>query len=112
MVTLNEACERTLELFQKRPNANDWADNIIEGSEGLADDDYENYVRFLACPSRLRKNHPEVECKECDVAKAVQEYESAELPSYMKTEITLNGTEAIIHVRNTSVDDEKEQKSE
>ena len=110
MVTLNEACTRTLELFVKRPGAGNWADNITEGSRGLRDEDYENYIRFLACPLRLQQNHPPVECSECDESKMLQEYESAHLEEHMKVEMTKNGTDTFVHVRNTefSRDDQKE----
>ena len=121
MVTLNEACERTLELFRKRPGAENWADNLEEGSKGVSDEDYENYIRFLARPARLQEGHPPVQVKESDLPKLQKQYEEAKLPAHMKVEVTQNGPDQIIHVRNTtfytgtdendsSSDDEKEEK--
>ena len=123
MVTLNEACEKTLELFRKRPGALNWADNLEEGSKGLRNEDYANYIRFLARPDRLREGHPEVEIKECDLPKLTQQFKNAELDTHMKVEVTQNGPDQIIHVRNTkfftgndtdendSSSDEKEEKT-
>ena len=101
MVTLNEACNKTLELFRKRPGALNWADNIEEGSRGLRDEDYENYIRFLAMPSRLKANHPEVKSQESDLPKLQEQFENAVLDDHMKVEVKQNGPDQIIHVRNT-----------
>lgn len=111
MVTLDEACKRTLELFQRNGAPGDWADNIIKGSEGLRDVDYEDYVRFLACPSRMRRGHPKVDCSECDVATLVAQYEEAEMPAHVEVQTTKNGTETFVYVKNNRGDGDEDEKS-
>ena len=50
MTTFEQLKKRTLELFQERPDPTDWADNLLEGSKGLQECDYDQYVQFLADP--------------------------------------------------------------
>ena len=105
MTTFEQLKKRTLELFQERPDPTDWADNLLEGSKGLQECDYGQYVQFLADPHTSYKPKPAqnkitVDTEEpnltTDKRYCVESYE--------------NGTEVTLHYRRVSDDDEKESK--
>ena len=95
MTTFEQLKARTLELFRERPDPTDWADNILEGSRGLQDCDYDRYVQFLADP--YSKHAPSEEPNlTVDERYRVESYE--------------NGTEVTLHYKRVDDDDEKEAK--
>ena len=91
---LVRAIAKTKALFKERNRAEDWSQNIVEGSEGLSSrDDWTRYYNFLADPEGFDPEAP--------VGQTINPAETIEpLPSTLKSFETQNGTETIIHVRN------------
>ena len=105
MTTFEELKRRTLELFRERPDPTDWADNIIDGSRGLQECDYEQYVQFLA--------DPQTDCKPTHQKLTVNTEEpDLTIDNRYCVESYKNGTEVTLHYRRVSSDedDEKEAK--
>ena len=96
-----EARDRTLELFRKRPDYQDWSLNLEEGSSGLtSDEDWQMFYRFLANPTGL-VNKSKTELPE------EEKEQTHTLPPCLEELRYQNGTDMIIHVKNIDVDDEK-----
>ena len=93
-----EARERTLELFRKRPGPKNWSLNLEEGSAGLVDEDWPEFYQFLANPTGIE--HKKFELPE-------EKEQSYTLPPCLEEVVYQNGPDTIIHVKNIEMDDEK-----
>ena len=103
---LARAILKTKALFKERDRAEDWSQNILEGSEGLSSrDDWTRYYTFLADPEGFDPDTP--------VGETINPAETIDpLPSTLKSFETQNGTETIIHVRNVDWMNQEEEKTE
>ena len=105
MTTLKKACEKTMNMFLKYPEAADWSNNLIEGSAMLeTQEEWDAYIRFLANPS---KGIPELK-PVAPVPEVEDEKTQTELPPQLVTEYIQNGPgETIVIVKNVDTQEEK-----
>ena len=102
---ISTAIKETTELFRKRGSAEDWSNNIIEGSRSLkTDQEYTNYYAWLASPQTFDKNK--------DYKAQTKVEKRPAVPDGYEEIIHKNGTESVVEVRRLCVDDEKEEKSQ
>ena len=91
-MAFENARDRTLELFRKRPGYQDWSLNLEEGSAGLTtDEDWKRFYQFLANPMGVI--HENTTLPE-------EEKQQHTLPSCLEEVRYENGTDIIIHVKN------------
>ena len=105
MSNLKNACDNTMKLFMKYPEAADWSSNLIQGSAGLkTNEEWDAYVRFLANPSG---GIPEIKPAQ-PIPEVEDEKTQTELPPQLVTEIIENGPgETIVIVKNIDSQEEK-----
>ena len=102
---ISTAIRETTELFRTRGTAEDWSNNIIEGSRSVkSDQEWTNYYAWLASPSTY-------DSKRDYKAQKQTPYVQPELPKGMKETVYVNGTERFVHVTRVE-EDEKEEKTQ
>ena len=106
-----ECIHKTTELFKRRATAEDWADNIIEGSNALkTPNQWKHFYAWLASPTLYN----EEEVNNVGTLQSTTEQATIEdYPEGMKVETYKNGCETIVMVRNVGLEcDEEDEKKE
>ena len=93
---LHRCFNQTKELFQRKTQSEDWAENIITGSQGLTTQrQWKHYYVWLANP----KNYDEERTERMEIDNTPPQIDP--YPQGMKVETFQNGPcETIIHVKN------------
>jgi len=100
---LQKAFAKTKKLFQTKKQAEDWAHNLIEGSNALKTPlQWKHYYAWLANPRKYNEQYI-AEMPDCTEPALIKPYDSC-----MRVETTQNGPyETIINVVHRTDDDEK-----
>jgi hypothetical protein len=99
---MKEVFENTLRIFRERNAAEDWSQNLIDASSGITtDEEWNEYVRFLAYPAG--RGRPVQ-------GKSVMNNDAPCTTTVpVKETFYPNGTECIIHVQPEREDEEDEK---
>jgi hypothetical protein len=105
---LQYSVRKTKDLFARRPSAEDWARNLLEGSKRLnTKHDWDKFYTFITNPDA----YEEGEISEHFLPAKISEGIPTDYPSHMKVVKIMNGNETVIHVVNTHKRDEDDEKS-
>ena len=108
---LKQAIDTAERLFKERDSAEWWGANIIDAGKCLRTK--QNWTKFYAYLSNPAEFNPDIEHKtlydeECGVEQLTMDYDELGLQEHRFE----NGTETIIHVRNTRLPQGDDEKSE
>ena len=108
--TVFEKCvKKTTELFKRRNLAEEWANNLIEGSKGLTTgNQWKHFYAWLSNPDNY--NEEEVNALKTigtEIPSNLEDY-----PDYMKVETFQNGVETLVYVTHKDKEDEEDEKKE
>ena len=104
---LHACFEKTKEMFQTKNRAEDWSDNIIEGSRFLKTKlQWKHFYSWLANPTGYSE-------KETDLLPTSSEkFEIPQYPDNMRVQYYPNGSETIVCVTNPIYDSSEDEKTE
>ena len=105
MADISVAIRDTEALFRAHTSAEDWSNNIVNGSRSLkTPEQWTHFYAYLASPTTYDSNrtYKAVSQKEYD------DYVRPPLHKGLRETIFKNGTETIIHVVREKEEDEKE----
>jgi hypothetical protein len=105
---LQYSVRKTKDLFARRPSAEDWARNLLEGSKRLkSKHDWDKFYTFITNPEAYEEGEIPEDFSPAKISEGIP----TDYPTHMKVVKTMNGNETLIHVVNTrrsrDEDDEK-----
>lgn len=108
-IVFEKCVKKTTDLFKRRNLAEDWANNLIEGSKGLVTgNQWKHFYAWLSNPN----NYNELEVNALETVGTELPSNLGDYPDYMKVETFQNGVETLVYVTHKDKGGEDEKKEE
>jgi hypothetical protein len=105
---LQYSVRKTKDLFARRPSAEDWARNLLEGSKRLkTKHDWDKFYTFITNPEAFEEGEIPDHFSQAKISEGIP----TDYPPHMKVVKIMNGNETMIHVVNTRKRGEDDEKS-